>query len=277
MARRVATYAAVWERAHRWRLELNDVRISTHATASAACAAARRREGRRRSRTTIVRNVVIGLLVVLIWALALPRSEVANPRYARHETMTDGMNVAYQAIESGSAAVADYTAPTNGFAGGRVDVTLEFGQLGDATGPEQTESGDRTYLALVGQVEDRCYLMRWEPGNRPMLALLTGSVECAPSRAVASHSAIADVAVSRLDTPFDWGPVLPSPKMAAGWFVPLITLLFLVFLMASVDTTIVLIRGAKLEKSFEVTVLGPSDVEGAEPDHSIPASSARHR
>lgn len=280
MSKRRQSYTVTWQRAGDWRLDGNRSPISHHPTASAAIAAARHHSERRRRNVAILRNTVVALLVVVLWAAALPHAEVTNPRYASPRALTDDMNTAYREIEASRSDVLDFTTAAHGFAGGSFEVSLDFGGLGSAV---ESSAGPRTYLVLVGMAEGRCHLMRWQSGGWPLLGILSDRLPCLPSRAVASHSSIVDIAVNLPDTRLDWGPVLPSPTMVAGWFVPLTTLLALAFLLAFVDTTIVLIRGAAARKrrrignrsAATITVLGPDSIGDGNRPPSLPTADSR--
>jgi hypothetical protein len=230
--RRSRIYRADRVAPDRWVLSVDGDPESEHRSYRAAVQAARAFERRVRTKSTIVRNSVVLVAALAALVLVVDFRLVSNPDHEEARTFVDRMESAYRSAESGVLDVADLEAEAGGLAGAAY--ALEVGT-----------QGELLVRVIVGEFLDDCYLIRWDSGDPPFVAVLSPRLACQPGSHTLnlSPSAYERIAVQLFpDRPIEWDPVLPSAMNLALWFFPAVFVLGFVMLRALVSLSIVAIQ-----------------------------------
>jgi hypothetical protein len=218
-----------------WRLSVDGEDYSTHAGYRDAARAASEHDRSRRLRRALIWHVTVFILSGLLLTAVLSWRETDNPNFPAARAFVDRMEEAYRSIEAGAADPGHYTPATDGFGGATT----------------QIEIGGRAieYVVIAGRHEADCYLMRWEAGRIPFIALLRPDLPCDAARApvVFAPSDYDAVGVTTGSAEnLDWTGVLPDEVVLFRWFFPATFVLLFVVLQQLVSLSIVAIRGVPM-------------------------------
>jgi hypothetical protein len=163
----------------------------------------------------MLRGAVIFLIAAVAGIVLAPFGDVPNAEHPEARDVADRIDAAWRSVTDGStspeeAATAAGLRVRHFEVGGRPRTII--------TTAEPTAAGT-------------CYAIRFGEG----VVTQVGTVAVDPDSGCEPH------ATGILLTRGSWSSVLPSERVTPRWFVPLVTFVLLVALVAAIDVTIVLI------------------------------------
>ncbi len=225
---------------HRWELRSDGRAPSVYGTASAARSAAARLERSRRIRVSLLRSGSVILVVAVAMLFALGMRQVANPEYVPVVEFTGRMEAAFRAVLRGQD-VESFRPESDGFAGANVDAPPDF-RIQDGDVAEEPESPMQVAV-LIGEEAGRCYSLRWETPQWPVVGILRPGVPCEPTPTAAVRSSYVQAASSTQSGTVYWDPLLPTEHLQARWFLPAMLALIGAGVWSAVSMSLAMLRG----------------------------------